>query len=600
MTLRSTRPCALGPALALALLATAACKQAPGMAGGRTLRFPLRADVGSLDPVRAATQYQGICVAQVFDTLVEFRYPRVPYELQPSLLARMPEPSADGMTWTFELRPGVRFHDDPCFVATGGKGREVVSDDVFYSIKRNCDAHWSPTGYWLFQGRIRGLDGYKDAQEASKAAALAAGRAFRFDYDAPVEGMRELDDRRFEIVLTEPFPQLLYVLTMTYACIVPREAVEAYELEFGQHPVGTGPFVFDEYWPGSWLSLRRNPDYREDLFPSDLPPEAIAEGWGESSGRQLPLVDRIVFEIFQQDQPMWLKFRAGDLDLVQVPAEYWPVMFDKEARLKESARAAGLKNRNLPLLDLIYWGFNMEDPIWGRAPNSRLLRQAISHAVDLDARNRAFYNNRNILYQGPIPPGLDGHAPGWRRRDVEKAKALLAEAGHPMGEGLPPLRYDTSRGSNNQEQSEMLSRQLADVGLVLETTLNSFSELDDKLKKKKAQFFGLAWGADYPDAENFLQLLYGPNEAPGSNNTNFRNAEYDEIFAKARVMMPSPERAAMYQRLREIAIEEQPMIGSMARTRFYLWHDRVRNVHPEEVYYSWLKYVDVPPGGEGR
>ena len=166
-----------------------------------------------------------------------------------------------------------------------------------------------------------------------------------------------------------------------------------------------------------------------------------------------------------------------------------------------------------------------------------------------------------------------------------------------MGEGLPPLRYDTSRGGNNQEQSEMLSRWLADVGLEVETTLNSFSELDDKLKKKKAQFFGLAWGADYPDAENFLQLLYGPNEAPGSNNTNFKNAEYDALFARARILAPSPERTAMYERLRDIAIEEQPMIGSMARTRFYLWHDRVRNVHPEEVYYSWLKYVDVP--GEG-
>ena len=297
---------------------------------------------------------------------------------------------------------------------------------------------------------------------------------------------------------------------------------------------------------------------------------------------------------------MWLKFRAGDIDIVQVPAEYWPVVFDSEARLKDSARAKGLHNRNLPLLDLIYWGFNMEDPIWGVAPNSKLLRQAVSHAVDLDARNRTFYNNKNILYEGPIPPGLDAFVPGFRRRDVEKAKALLAEAGHPMGEGLPPLRYDTSRSSNNQEQSEMLARQLGDVGIRLETTLNSFSELDDKLKKKKAQFFGLAWGGDYPDPENFLQLLYGPNGAPSSNNMNFKNAEYDEIFSRARIMPPSPERTALYRRLREIAIEEQPMVGSMARTRFYLWHDNVRNVSPEEVYVSWFKYVDVLPPSENE
>ena len=140
--------------LAVLALAGAGCRNDPARAGLKTLRYPLRADVGSLDPVRCSTQYQNICIAQMFDTLVEFKYPNLPYELTPSILTRLPESSPDGLTWSFELAPGVRFQDDPCF--PGGKGREIVTRDVFYSLKRNCDARWSPTGYWLFQDRIRG------------------------------------------------------------------------------------------------------------------------------------------------------------------------------------------------------------------------------------------------------------------------------------------------------------------------------------------------------------------------------------------------------------------------------------------------------------
>jgi ABC-type transport system substrate-binding protein len=235
----------------------------------------------------------------------------------------------------------------------------------------------------------------------------------------------------------------------------------------------------------------------------------------------------------------------------------------------------------------------MEDPVWGRPPEAKGIRQAIAWAVDLDQRNAAFYNSFNTLYEGPIPPGLDGYEPGHRKRNVARARELLARAGHPGGAGLPALVYETSQGGNSAEQAEMLARQLAEVGLEIDVNLNSFPELSDKLNRKKAPFFGLAWGADYPDAENFLQLFYGPNEAPGSNNFNYKNADFDELFARARIMPPSPERTAIYRRLRAMVIEDQPMIGSMARTRFYLWHPRLQNYRPEEVYSTFWKYLDL-------
>lgn len=586
---------------AAAVAALASCKSPPGLEEGRkVLHFPLRAKVGTLDPVRCSSQYRGIVGSQIFDTLLEFEYPARPFALKPNLITRMPEVSEDGLTYRFELRDDVLFQDDPAFPE--GRGRKMVAADVFYSLKRMCDPYWSPEGYWLLQGRVKGLDEYKAAESARKTELAAEGRAeeFEWDYERPVEGLRLLDDRRFEIELVEPFPQFLYILTMTYTAVVPREAVEHHGLEFGQNPVGSGPYRLAEFWRGSWLRLVRNESYREERLPpaSEMSPGQLAVGLDRAAGRRLPLIDEVVMEIYEQDQPMWLKFRAGDLDLIQVPAEPWPTIYEKDGSLKAAAHESGIRNFNLPLLDLIYWGFNMEDPFWGRGEKSKLLRQAISHAVDLEKRNEAFYNGKNTLYLGPIPPGLDGYEPGHRKRDLAKARALLAEAGFPNGQGLPPLKYETSKGGNSSEQAEMLTRQLAEIGIRVETNLNTFPELSDKLNKKKAQFFGLAWGADYPDAENFLQLFYGPNEAPGSNAFNFENPEYDRLFGEAKTLLPGPERTAIYRRLREIVIEEQPMIGSMARTRFWAWRDHLRHFQPEEVYYSWVKYLDLGPEDE--
>ena len=155
------------------------------------------------------------------------------------------------------------------------------------------------------------------------------------------------------------------------------------------------------------------------------------------------------------------------------------------------------------------------------------------------------------------------------------------------------LRVKIPAGALSSEQAEMFTRQLADIGIKVESNFNTFPELSDKMNKKKAQFFGLAWGADYPDAENFLQLFYGPNESPGSNSFNYKDPEFDRLFSQAKVMQPSPERTAIYSQLRAKIIEDQPMIGSMARTRFWAWNQRVQHFKPEETYYSWFKYLDL-------
>lgn len=567
------------------------CKRPdPDEVGKKILHMPLRSKVSSMDPIRGGTSYSSLAQSVVYEALFEYDFLSRPLRLIPRLLVAMPTIDPSKTKYEFTLKRGIYFQDDPCFPS--GKGREIKSHDVFYSMKRMADRSNSPKGWWIYNDRIVGFDEFRAKQDERPVGAP-------FDADATVQGLEIIDDYRFRIHLKQPFPQFTYILAMQYTAVVPREAVEYYKEEFDSHPVGTGPFRLVKWIRGSKLIFEKNPTFREEYFPSPPPGGvgAVNPSLYEAAGKRIPFLDGIVMHVYEQDQPMWLKFRVKDLDYSQVPAEYFDSVYHSDGTLRPHLVDEGIQNYNLELIDFIYRGFNMEDPIWGGFGTGKWLRQAVSLATDIGEINDAFYNNTCVVYDGPIPPGLDGYKKGvlspYRGPQIEKAKALLAKAGYPDGQGLPPLVFETSRGGNSQEQGDMLARQLKAVGIDLVPNYNSFPELDRKLKRKKAQFFSLAWGTDYPDAENNLALFYGPNEAPGSNNFNYKNPEYDALYEKIRTMEPSDERTAIYERMRDMVIEDVPAYGSMARVRYYVWNARLKNMFPEETWYGWHKYLDV-------
>lgn len=558
----------------------------------KVLRLPMRTDgPKSLDPVKGSTVYDNRATCQIYETLVQYKYLIRPPTLEPLLLSEMPTVSEDGCTYDFQLKPNVYFHDDPCF--PDGKGRELVASDVFYSWKRMADDDNLPKSWWLYEDTIVGFDEYREAQNA----------AATFDYDAPVEGFQLIDKYRFRVVLKEPVQRFMWVLAMFQSSIVPREAVETYGARFSRHPVGTGPYVMDEadWIPGLQMIFHRNPNYHECYYPSEHMPEDEAFGFHEAAGQRLPIADRVEIRMFVQDQPMWLKFRTGQIDYTQCPAEYYRKAFVKRTEsLRPQFRREGIVTHKVPLLDFIFRGFNMEDEVLGGySDESKFLRQAISLAIDLDEFNEVFYNGRNQIYDGPIPPGLSGYPPdgkapnSYRGPDLERARKLLAKAGYPNGKGLPPIEFYTSIGGNNAEQVELLARQLGKIGVEVQARLVDFSTLIEAVNNKKAPMFGFAWGSDYPDAENNLALFYSPNESPGSNHFNYKNPEYDLLYRKIRGMPPSPERKAIYEQMRDIVIEDAPYVGSMARTRIYLVSPRLKNFKPSEDFYNWVKYLDV-------
>ncbi len=570
--------------------------------GEKTLHLPIvSSGPNSLDPVMGSSQYDSKACSYVYQTLLQYHYLRRPLELKPLLLAAMPQVLGEGTIYRFRLRDDVYFHDDPCFPE--GRGRRLVTEDVFYSFKRMADDRNQPKGWWLLKDTVVGLDAYREQQNNAET----------FDYDAPVEGFRRINDQEFEIHLKQPLYRFMYTLAMFQTSVVPREAVEFYQKKFARHPVGTGPFLLQDWESGSRMTFVRNPQYWPEYYPADPglredgtePYPGYLEdrrlGFYQDADRRLPLVDRVELGMYVNYQPMWLKFRNRELDYTTVPAENYAEAYIKRTRkLRQDYVQQGIRSVPVPLLDLMYYGFNLEDPDFGGYDQQRkCLRQAISCAIDWEERNEVFYNGLNLIYDGPIPPSLDGHPEGhvlpaaYRGPDLGRARRLLARAGYPAGKGLPKLVYYTGRGGRHPEMAEMTKRHVARIGVQLDVRLVDFSTLMDAVRNKRAPFFGFAWGSDYPDAENNLQLFYGPYKSPGSNNFNYDRAEYNRLYERIRVMSPSPQRTELYERMRDMVVEDVPFIGSMGRTRNYLIHDRLQNCKPVEIFHNWTKYLNV-------
>ena len=555
----------------------------------------------SLDPVRGSSTYDNRACGFVYESLLEYEYLHRPFKLKPCLLEEMPESLDNGKRFRFKLKKGIRFHDDPCF--PDGKGREVIADDVFYSLKRMADNQNQPKGWWLLKDSIVGFDEYRDQQN----------EADQFDYDVPVEGMVKISDYEFEIRLNEPFYRFIYTLAMFQTAVVPREAVDHYGERFSRHPIGTGPYLLKHWQTASRMTFVRNPTYRLETYPDDpgmnkdgsepYPgyQEDVQLGFYDDAGKPLPLNDRVQVTMYVEAQPMWLKFLNREIDYTTTDRNAYEQAFIKRnRRLRQSFVDRGIRSSPVPLLDMIYNGFNMEDPDFGGYEDKKkYVRQAISLMYNYDELNAAFYSGQNLIYDGPIPAGMDGHpenhrAPkSYRGLNIQKARKLLAKAGHPDGKGLPPLQFFTSRQPDSIAMAEMNKRNLAKIGIRMKIESVDFATLSERLREKRAPFFGLAWGSDYPDAENNLQLFYGPYKSPSSNNFNYDRPEFNKLYEEARVMSPCEERTQKYIQMRDMVIEDCPMIGSMARTRNYLNHSHLKNFKPVEVFSNWPKYLNI-------
>jgi oligopeptide transport system substrate-binding protein len=568
-------------------------------------------EMKGFDPVVADEEVRNYCVQNVYDSLYEYEWLKRPYELKPCLAAAMPTVSADGLTWTIPLQKGVVFADDPCF--PGGKGRELVADDVIFCFKRIMDERLASPGTFVFDGWIAGLDEFKTASRGFEKDLYRADYEPKADgkgYPA-VAGFSAPDPHTLVVRLKAPYPQFLWVLAMGYTAIYPKEAVARYGPEFMNHPVSTGPYLVKEYIPRQKLVCVRNPSYRtNDLYPSAGLPGDEKTRRLDDAGKALPLNDRVVATVFVEQQPQWLYFQAGFLDRTRIPKDNFDGAVDPVTRrLLPEWEARGVTLDKDPRLEVIYDCFNMLDPVVGAPAGAKglAIRRAMSLAFDEEWARINLYNDRVSAVQGPIIEEFPEFDPAfvnpWKRAKGEpreqslvRARKVLADAGFPSGKGIPPIVYDTSSSTTNQQFFLAFQRDMKAIGIEMRSNRVTWQEQIQRIKEAKAQMWGVSWGADYPEAQNFLQLFYGPNKSPGPNGANYQNPEFDALYAKAAVLQPGEERNRLYRRMQEIVVDQCVWIFKYRRLDFNLIQPWCHGYRYNDISAKYFKYCRVDDG----
>ncbi len=536
--------------LGASLLPTAAVADEP-----KVLTVPRTDQFDTLDPQREFDQQSDLMLRQLYSTLLTYSYLERPYKLEPDLLESMPTLAADKVTWTFKLRKGVHFVDNACF--PGGKGRELTADDVIYTLKRFADANVNTKSFTVMAGAVVGLDAFH-------AATVKAGPSADFS-KVDVAGIHKIDKTTFTIKLTHENPLFLYLLTLETVAIVPAEAVQMYKDRFSVNPVGTGPFMSAQALERKGvLRLAKNPNYYR-VYPSVGAPGDAEKGLLKDAGKKLPLVDVLEMPLIEESQPQALKFLRGELDRRELDRANFNKLVtrapDGSLKLVEPF-ASQFNLASAPGGNLVYLALNMRDPVLGK---NKALRQALAAAIDQSAIINVLWNGRGVALQSMVPVDLAGSerdtgAPV-RKRDVAAARKLLADAGFPDGKGVPPLTISFA-GSDAATRNEfdMIKAQVAAIGVQLN---GNFDDIPTFMKAMDAGNFQMSyqsWYADYPDAEDFYQTLYGKNLAPGPNAGNFIDTDFDKGYEASRFMVNGAQRYEIFKSLNAIVRDEVPII----------------------------------------
>lgn len=587
MTLRLTTL-----ALLLPLLCGAAASSARGEE--KVLRMFLSTSETGLDPAAASDNATLSLLENLFDPLLRYDYLARPARLRPNTATAMPEVSADGLTYTFRIRPGILFTPDPAFK---GARREVTAQDYVYSIKRLYDPTLKSPWAYMFEGKIAGDEALRK----------------RFGHEVPVAGLQAPDRYTLRIRLNAPDNNFLFYLATPATGVVAREVIEAYPGQAGNHPVGTGPFMIGDWKRSDRIVLLANPDSTAVFHatPGNNPEDrAIAAAL---EGKRLPRVDRVEVKIAEEFQGRMLGFLNAEYDYLEQIPESMTDMVVRDGQLKPELVARGIVLSRFPVLQTYYMWMNMNDPVVGGYGKDKVaLRRAISmaynNAEDIALLKKGFA----IKAESPLPPNVLGYDPSYRSPvpyDPRLANALLDRHGYtrrdPDGfrrapDGKPlTLTMHSEATVGGRLRDELWRKCLNSIGLRVVFKSDKKTEIIKASRLGTVQMFESNWIADFPDGDNFYQLLYGPN-AGRANYARFNLPAYNTRYEQARLLGDGPARQKLYFEMNQLIHAYNPWVPLTHVLSGDLRHPWLKNYKRHPVEFTTWRYLDVDVAERAR
>lgn len=578
-------------------------------------------------------------------------------DAQGALLTDDADPASIAFSvYEIRIRPGILYHPHPAF-ATDATGRllyhdlgpdalddiyklsdfeqtgtrELIAADYVFQIKRLAHPHLHSPIFGLMSEYVVGLKEFSATLKQADQQINNSGKQAYLDLNKyALPGAEVVDRYTYRVKLKGKYPQFVYWLAMPFFAPVPEEAERFYSqpgmvkknITLDWYPIGTGPYMLTVNNPNRQMVLERNPNFQGESYPTEGEPGDAEKGLLKDAGKPLPFIDKVIFSLEKESIPYWNKFLQGYYDASGISSDSFDqavqISSGGDIALTDAMREKGIRLVTSVAPSDIYLAFNMLDPVvGGESERARKLRQAISIAVDYEEYISIFANGRGIPAMGPIPPEIYGNKPGqeginphvyeWvdgepQRKPLTEALKLLAEAGYPGGmdqkTGAPlVLNLDTTaRGPDDKARLDWMRKQLAKLNLQLVVRATDYNRFQDKIRKGNAQLFQWGWNADYPDPENFLFLLYGPQSRvnhEGENSANYANPEYDKLFEQMKNMENGPERQAIIDRMLEIARFDAPWVWGLHPKEYSLYHEWMHNQKPNQMARNGLKYQRV-------
>ncbi|NCI77642.1 ABC transporter substrate-binding protein [Acinetobacter sp. PS-1] len=561
----------------------------------KVLRYVFPVAETGFDPAGVHDLYSAHVNGSIFETLFTYDYLVSPAKLVPRTAVALPEVSADGLTYTIRLQKGIYFAADPVFK---GKKRELTSADYVYTFKRLLDPNLRSPNSWLLDGRILGMD----------AVLKQAAKTGKFNYDQPVAGLQTPDRYTLVIRLTSPDQNFPMLLAHQPAGAVAREVIEKYRDKAGfvmGHPVGTGPYLLTRWTPGSRIILKANPDFRSFVWnfkASSAEDQKIVKAM---QGKKMPQIGEIDIQVMEEGQSRWLSFIKDEIDLFALDGEL-TVQALQNGKLKPELAKKGVQLSRItdPSIDYHYW--NMQNPVVGGMSKDKIaLRRAMAMAFSPENYINILQKGDAERLQAPIPNGVVGYDPNYKSSipySVKAANLLLDRYHYKVGADgwrtLPngkPLQIEMTISGNNarsQQQAEFWKKTLDSIHIKMSTQSLPFAEALKLEKQCKTMFKSSAWIADYPDADNFMQLFYGKN-INVTNNACVKIPEYDRLYEQTQKMPPSPERDALYRKMSRLLEVYMPVQIIGARYRNVLAQPRVIGFKKHPILPAEWMYIDI-------